>query len=178
MRMTTTDTVQLSRRYLDLIGGKPMPLAEKQAFIAETLEAYEQHVNRGFISYRKSVTEAGQFAALEWSGHGERASFGASIGALQLRYPHLLTAVRGKGLLIGLEFPSDAVGYRCAGALFRRGVLVAGTYSKARNIRIEPPLGIPIELLREMLNRLEDSLKEIGPMIRSPSIAPRLAAAT
>ena len=100
------------------------------------------------------------------------------LGALQLRYPQLLSAVRGKGLLIGLEFPSDALGYRCAGALFRRGVLVAGTYSKARNIRIEPPLGIPIELLREMLNRLEDSLKEIGPASRSPSIAPRLAAAT
>jgi putrescine aminotransferase len=463
MRMTTTETVQLSRRYLDIIGGKPMPLAEKQAFIAETLEAYEQHINRGFISYRKSVTEAGQFAALEWSGHGAlvtdlldrqfidclggygifsaginhprivkavqdqlgrmalnsqellepwraalarllaavtpgdlnccffinngtdaiegaiklarlytkrntflstiggfhgksmgslslmgKASFrepfrgglqdvrfaafgdaraleiefakaeavgtpiaafvvepvqgeagavvppddylpaarelctrygalliadeiqtgmgrtgklwgvdhwhvepdimclGKSIGGgvmplsafistpaiwemlipnpvlhsttfggnpiacaagiaainvtleedlpgqaarkgefllrelglLQLRYPHLLSAVRGKGLLIGLEFPSDAIGYRCAAALFRRGVLVAGTYSKARNIRIEPPLGIPIELLGEMLHRLEDSLKEIGPASRGPSIAPGLAATT
>ena len=34
------------------------------------MEAYERHVNRGFIGYRKSVTEAGQFAALEWSGQG------------------------------------------------------------------------------------------------------------
>ena len=34
------------------------------------MEAYERHVNRGFISYRKSVTEAGQFAAVEWSGCG------------------------------------------------------------------------------------------------------------
>ena len=47
-----------------------MSLEEKQAFIAETVEAYERHVNRGFISYRKSVTEAGQFAAVEWSGCG------------------------------------------------------------------------------------------------------------
>ena len=78
--------------------------------------------------------------------------------------------VRGKGLLIGLEFPSDAVAYQCAGALFRRGVLVAGTYSKARTIRIEPPLGIPIELLRELLNQLEDSLQEIAPQCRSQSI--------
>jgi acetylornithine/succinyldiaminopimelate/putrescine aminotransferase len=71
----------------------------------------------------------------------------------------------------GLEFPSDAVGYQCAGALFRRGVLVAGTYSKARTIRIEPPLGIPMELLRELLNRLEDSLQEIAPLCRPPSVA-------
>src|SRR6185369_14044435 len=47
-----------------------MSLEEKQAFITETVEAYEQHVNRGFIGYRKSVTEAGQFAAIEWSGEG------------------------------------------------------------------------------------------------------------
>ena len=47
-----------------------MSLEEKQAFIAETVDAYERHVNRGFIGYRKSVTEAGQFAALEWSGEG------------------------------------------------------------------------------------------------------------
>ena len=78
---------------------------------------------------------------------------------LQSKYPDVLCEVRGKGLLIGLEFPSDAVGYQCAGALFRRGVLVAGTYSKARTIRIEPPLGIPMELLHEVLNRLEDSLQ-------------------
>jgi acetylornithine/succinyldiaminopimelate/putrescine aminotransferase len=72
-----------------------------------------------------------------------------------------LSACRGKGLLVGLEFPSDAVGYDCAAALFRRGVLVAGTYSKARTIRIEPALDIPTPLLQEVLNRLEDVLKEI-----------------
>jgi len=88
------------------------------------------------------------------------------LGALQALYPGVLSGVRGKGLLIGLEFPSDAIGYQCAGALFRRGVLVAGTYSKARTIRIEPPLGISMELLREVLNRLEDSFKEIAGTIR------------
>jgi putrescine aminotransferase len=455
MRQPTAETLQLGRRYLDLIGGRPMPLSEKQTFIAETVDAYEKHVNRGFISYRKSVTEAGQFAALEWSGRGSmlqdllgreyidclggygifsaginhprvvkavqdqlgrmalnsqellepwraglarllaastpgdlnccffinngtdaiegaiklarlytrrntflstlggfhgkslgslslmgKASFrepflgalqdvrfapygdaqalenefmkaeavgtpiaafvvepvqgeagavvppddylprarelcsrfGAlliadeiqtgmgrtgklwgvdhwnvepdimclgkslgggvmplsafistpaiwevlipnpilhsttfggnslacaagiaaltvtleedlpgqaaakgefllkELGALSSKYPNVLTGVRGKGLLIGLEFPSDAVGYQCAGALFRRGVLVAGTYSKARTIRIEPPLGISMDLLGEMLNRLEDSLKEIAPGCRTPAV--------
>jgi putrescine aminotransferase len=462
VRQSTSETLQISRRYLDLIGGQPMSLAEKQAFIAETIDAYEKHVNRGFISYRKSVTEAGQFAALEWRGQGSmledllgreyidclggygifsaginhprivkavqdqmgrmalnsqellepwraglakllaattpgdlgccffinngtdaiegaiklarlhtrrntflstlggfhgksmgslslmgKASFrepflgglqdvrfapygdaaaleaefakaaavgtpiaafvvepvqgeagavvppddylprarelctrfgalliadeiqtgmgrtgklwgvdhwnvepdimclGKSIGGgvmplsafistpqiwealipnpvihsttfggnpiacaagiaaitvtleedlpgqaamkgeyllqelavLQTRYPQVLSGVRGKGLLIGLEFPSDAIGYQCAGALFRRGVLVAGTYSKARTVRIEPPLGIPMELLREVLNRLEDSLQEIARPNRGPAVA-RAAAVT
>ena len=60
----------MSQRYLDLVGGNAMSQSEMQNFIEETVEAYEQHVNRGFLSYRKSVTESGQFAALEWSGSG------------------------------------------------------------------------------------------------------------
>ena len=83
------------------------------------------------------------------------------LAVLRSRYPAILSACRGKGLLVGLEFPSDAVGYECASALFRRGVLVAGTYSKARTIRIEPALDIPTPLLLEVLSRLEDVLKEI-----------------
>lgn len=93
------------------------------------------------------------------------------FAALQRKYPSVLRAVRGRGLLIGLEFPSDAIGYQCAGALFRRGVLVAGTYSKARTIRIEPPLAIPMDLLLELLNRLEDSIQEIAPGCRTASSA-------
>ena len=56
--------------YLELIAGREMSLEEKQAFIAETVDSYERYYNRGFITYRKSVTQAGQFAALEWSGEG------------------------------------------------------------------------------------------------------------
>ena len=84
------------------------------------------------------------------------------LGALQRRYPAVLRDVHGRGLLLGLEFPTDEIGFRCAAGLFRRGVLVAGTYAKARTIRIEPALGIPMEPLHEVLGRLEDTLREIG----------------
>ena len=84
------------------------------------------------------------------------------LRALQQRYPQILTDVHGLGLLIGMEFPTDPVGFQCAAGLFKRGVLVAGTYSRARTIRIEPALGIPDGLLKEMLNRLEDTFKEIA----------------
>ena len=84
------------------------------------------------------------------------------IGGLVKRYPRVLTDVHGLGLLIGMEFPTDEIGYACAAGLFKRGVLVAGTYAKARTIRIEPPLGISMELLKEVLNRLEDTVKEIA----------------
>ena len=70
MRLSTHESLKMSQRYLDLVGGNAMSQSEMQNFIEETVEAYEQHVNRGFLSYRKSVTESGQFAALEWSGSG------------------------------------------------------------------------------------------------------------
>jgi putrescine aminotransferase len=84
------------------------------------------------------------------------------LGALRQRYPQVLVDAHGRGLLIGLEFPTDETGFAVAAGLFKRGVLVAGTYSKARTIRIEPALGIPMELLQEMLNRLEETFREVA----------------
>jgi putrescine aminotransferase len=61
-----------------------------------------------------------------------------------------------------MEFPTQEIGWKVASGLFKRGVLVAGTYSKAQVIRIEPALGIHSDLLHEMLNRLEDTFREIA----------------
>jgi putrescine aminotransferase len=84
------------------------------------------------------------------------------LAALRERYPQVLVEAHGLGLLIGMEFPTDEIGFACAAGLFKRGVLVAGTYSRARTIRIEPALGIPLPLLQEMLGRLEDTFKEVA----------------
>jgi putrescine aminotransferase len=61
-----------------------------------------------------------------------------------------------------LEFPAQEVGWKVASGLFKRGVLVAGTYSRAEVIRIEPALGISVDLLTEMLSRLEDTFDEVA----------------
>jgi putrescine aminotransferase len=83
------------------------------------------------------------------------------LRALQALYPEILKIVRGKGLLIGLEFTDRFIGYRVAAGLFKRGVLVAGTLLSARTIRIEPALNISYELLDQMLDKLADTLKQI-----------------
>ena len=80
---------------------------------------------------------------------------------LQDRYPGVLASVRGLGLLIGMEFPTDGIGYKVASGLFSRGVLAAGTLTNAKTIRIEPALNVPQEILDEVLNRFEDVLKTI-----------------
>jgi putrescine aminotransferase len=85
-----------------------------------------------------------------------------SLADLQQRYPQVLKEAHGLGLLIGLEFPVQETGWKVASGLFKRGVLVAGTYSRAQVIRLEPALGISQELLTEVLNRLEDTFKEVA----------------
>jgi putrescine aminotransferase len=84
------------------------------------------------------------------------------LAGLTARYPQVLAGAHGKGLLIGMEFPVQEIGWQVAAGLFKRGVLVAGTYSKAQVIRIEPALGIAMDLLKEMLNRLEDTFREVA----------------
>jgi putrescine aminotransferase len=74
----------------------------------------------------------------------------AEMGAYMLRglrdavrgHEDVVVDVRGKGLLIALEFVDDAVGFAASKYLFDRGILVAGTLVNARTVRVEPPLTI------------------------------------
>src|SRR5262245_24231919 len=81
--------------------------------------------------------------------------------ALQIRYDRLLKQARGKGLLLGLEFVNTEIGYKVVSGLFKRGVLVAGTLTNSKVVRIEPALNIPDTMIDEILERLEDTLKDI-----------------
>lgn len=84
------------------------------------------------------------------------------LEVIAAKYPQIYDSITGKGLLIGQHFLDPDVGYKVAAGLFRRGVLVAGTLTSAHTIRIEPPLVITYELIDEVLNRLEDTLKEVA----------------
>ncbi len=96
---------------------------------------------------------------------GQAAATGAyllgELKELQKRYPDHLLEARGLGLLIGLEFVDTEFGYAVAAGLFKRGVLVAGTLLSARTLRIEPALAIPRALVDEVLEKLDDTLREL-----------------
>ncbi len=76
------------------------------------------------------------------------------------KYP-VLKDVRGKGLLIGMEFPTDEIGFALAKDLFDQRVLVGGTLNNARVIRIEPPAIISYEQIDTVLNCLEKTLARL-----------------
>jgi putrescine aminotransferase len=81
--------------------------------------------------------------------------------ALQMRYDRVLRKAQGRGLLLGLEFENTEIGYKVVANLFKRGVLVAGTLTNSRVVRIEPALNISDALIDEVLDVLEETLKEV-----------------
>ena len=85
----------------------------------------------------------------------------AQLIRLKMRYDRLLQRVGGRGLLLGMEFVNTEIGYKVVAGLFRRGILVAGTLTNSKVVRIEPALNIPDKLIQEVLGALEETLKEV-----------------
>lgn len=84
------------------------------------------------------------------------------INALAQKYPKVLKLARGRGLMLGMEFMDNDLGYKVATELFARQILISGTYINARVLRIEPSLTIAYPQLDKFLGALEDSLKAVS----------------
>ncbi|MFN8608749.1 MAG: putrescine aminotransferase [Vulcanimicrobiota bacterium] len=83
------------------------------------------------------------------------------LADLAARHPRLLRGSRGVGLMLGMEFSDDQIGYAVSKQLFARNILISGTYINARVLRIEPPLVISQSQMEQFLTALEQSLVEV-----------------
>jgi putrescine aminotransferase len=92
--------------------------------------------------------------------------FMQKLGELQKKYPTVLVAYRGAGLLICMEFPEAEVGYSVTKNLFERRVMTAGTLVNAKTVRLEPPAVLSEESIEKVFQALDESLaavkKEFG----------------
>ncbi len=71
--------LQYSSQWLEIIKQDGLPHEEQAKWIIEeSKHNFAEHFNRGWLEYRKSVTEAGDWAAVEWTGSG--ASFRDALG--------------------------------------------------------------------------------------------------
>ncbi len=86
--------------------------------------------------------------------------FMEKLADLQKKYP-ILVDVRGKGLLIGLEYPTPEIGWAVSKGLFKRGVMTGGTLNNARVNRIEPPGTIRYETIDKVIAYLDETLSEV-----------------
>src|SRR5713101_2058210 len=71
-KLSKTDEIRRKAAdYLETVSaGKKLDPEDKNRIITHTLENFDDYFNRGFLHYRKSVAEAEDFAAIEWTGQG------------------------------------------------------------------------------------------------------------
>ncbi len=71
MAIDYEEALDYSSRWMDLIHKPGFPSeAEAKKIIEESKQNFAEHFNRGWLEYRKSVTESGDWAAVEWMGEG------------------------------------------------------------------------------------------------------------
>lgn len=106
--------------------------------------------------------------ALDEDLPGQAARKGAwflpALQELSRRHPMVLTEVRGRGLMIGLEVPNAGVGGALMSELFQRHVLAVYTLNNERVIRMIPPLVITDVQLQEVLARLTAAVGAVAEM--------------
>ncbi len=102
-------------KWLDIVKQKSLTIdIETAKWISEeTKHNFVNHFNAGWVEYRKSMTEAGDYGAVEWRGEGARFydNFGneyfdflGGYGALDLgwSHPEVVEAVRAQALRSGI----------------------------------------------------------------------------
>src|ERR1700687_4326737 len=97
-----------SAEYLEAVsGGKKLDPEDKNWIIKHTLENFDDYFNRGFLHYRKSVAEAEDFAAIEWTGQGSIIEDimgrkfidclgGFGVYNMGIRHPKIIAAVKAQ----------------------------------------------------------------------------------
>ena len=97
------EAVAKAAEMVDLVLGRQVP--DPDMLSKQTVWDFDHHFTPGLVRYRKSVTEAGDFAALEWTGEGSIVRDvlgrewidclgGYGIYDLGIRNPEVLDAVR------------------------------------------------------------------------------------
>ncbi|MBN1149036.1 MAG: aminotransferase class III-fold pyridoxal phosphate-dependent enzyme [Anaerolineales bacterium] len=70
MPQTIDEALGYAQRYIDIIHKSSLTEEEGKKVIEEAKYNFAEHFNKGWLDYRKSVTEAGDWAATEWTGDG------------------------------------------------------------------------------------------------------------
>jgi putrescine aminotransferase len=117
MTIDYEDALDYSSRWIDLIHRQEFPsLEEAQQIIDESKSNFAEHYNRNWLEYRKSVTEAGDWAAVEWMGSGsvfkdilgrEYLDFLGGFGMMDLGWSHPVVVETVRAQLARSPMPSQ-----------------------------------------------------------------------
>ncbi len=68
--MSYDEAIAYSQRWMEIIRKSEISEIEGKQIIEESKNNFAEYFNKGWLDYRKSVTEAGDWAATEWTGSG------------------------------------------------------------------------------------------------------------
>lgn len=88
------------------------------------------------------------------------ARFVDGLRAVRARHPGVVRDVRGRGLMIGLEFTHSDYALLVSAEAGHRGVITFYTLNKPEVIRIEPPLVITPDLIDQAVGGIEGAVAE------------------
>ena len=93
--------------------------------------------------------------------------FLARLGEIQRRYPSVVRDVRGRGLLLGMEFAHSDYALMVSAEAGHRGVITFYTLNKPEVIRIAPPLTITPDLVDRAAAGLDGAVAEAERLLAS-----------
>jgi len=84
---------------------------------------------------------------------------------MQTKHRDLVADVRGKGLMIGVEFTTDEVCELTVAQMLKHGMCAAYTLNNPRVIRLEPPLIISEDEVRQAVEILDRAVTDISELL-------------
>lgn len=70
MSRSFEEALAYSQQWIEILNKSALSEREAKQIINESKTNFAEHYNKGWLEYRKSVTEAGDWAATEWTGSG------------------------------------------------------------------------------------------------------------
>jgi putrescine aminotransferase len=96
----------------------------------------------------------------------------AGLRELQRRHASLIRDVRGKGLLLGVEFENSDIALLVAGWALPRGLIAYFSLNNPTVLRIAPPLIITREQIATGLDRLDGALNDVTQLLQEVESSP------
>lgn len=91
--------------------------------------------------------------------------FMKGLRKVQEKHPDMIAEVRGKGLMIGVEFKMDEVGELTISQMLKRGMCAAYTLNNPKVMRFEPPLIITEDQIADGVRMFEEAVAETSELL-------------
>lgn len=92
-------------------------------------------------------------------GAATGAYFKQGLEQIQAEFPEVISQVRGKGMMLGIELTKEGAGGMLMSLMIDKKIIVAYTLNNPKVIRIEPPLIMPKETVDFVLEEFRDAVK-------------------